>query len=50
MKNDIEHTVERKNGKTVLRVGEYNVSWSTADDADLEQDAVNEVKVETSEE
>lgn len=42
MKNDIEHTVERKNGKTVLRVGEYNVSWSTTDDADLEQEYIDE--------
>lgn len=42
MKNDIEHTVERKDGKTVLKVGEYNVSWSTADDADLEQEYIDE--------
>lgn len=42
MRNDIEHTVERKNGKTVLRVGEYNVRWSTADDADLEQEYIDE--------
>lgn len=42
MKNDIEHTVERKDGKTVLTVGEYNVRWSTADDADLEQEYIDE--------
>ena len=42
MKNDIEHTVERKDGKTVLKVGEYNVSWSTTDNADLEQEYIDE--------
>jgi hypothetical protein len=42
MKNDIEHTVERKDGKTVLRVGEFVFKWSTADDADLEQEYIDE--------
>ena len=42
MRNDIEHTVERKNGKTVLRVGEFVFKWSTADDADLEQECIDE--------
>ena len=42
MRNDIEHTVERKNGKTVLRVGEFVFKWSTADDADLEQEYIDE--------
>lgn len=42
MKNDIEHTVERKDGKTTLMVGDFVVEWSTADDADLEQEYIDE--------
>lgn len=42
MRNDIEHTVERKDGKTTLRVGDFVVKWSTADDGDLEQEYIDE--------
>lgn len=42
MRNDIEHTVERKDGKTIVTIGDITYSMQSMSDVEREQEYINE--------